>query len=168
MRVMGIDPGSRFTGYGVLDWINGAPRHVDSGVISLSPTQPLAERLAVLTRELEALVERAQPAAAAVEKVFTAHNVRSALVLAHARGAILAVLGKFGVPVFEYTASEVKTSVTGYGRAEKEQMQKMVFMMLGIVAPARFDASDALAIGICHQRSARLAERTAMLGNMRS
>jgi crossover junction endodeoxyribonuclease RuvC len=165
---MGIDPGSRFTGFGVVDWVNGAPRHVDSGVIALAATQPLAERLAALTRELEAIVARAQPQAAAVEKVFTAHNVRSALVLAHARGAIFAVFGKFGVPVFEYTASEVKASVTGYGRAEKQQLQKMVWMMLGIVEPARFDASDALAIGICHQRSARLAERTAVLRSLRT
>lgn len=163
MRVLGIDPGSRFTGYGLLDWVQGAAKHVHNGVVKLNPEKPLSERLGVLSEGVEALVREFAPTVAAVEQVFTAHNVKSAIVLAQARGAVLAVLGRHGVPVFEYSASEVKTAVTGYGRADKQQMQKMVSLLLGIHTPAVHDASDALAVGICHLRNARLTAQAAML-----
>jgi crossover junction endodeoxyribonuclease RuvC len=167
MRVMGIDPGSRFTGYGILDWVNGAPKHVDNGVIVLPQTKDLASRLAELSVAMDELLVKFAPTTAAVEKVFTAHNVRSALVLAQARGVILASFGRTGVPVHEYSASEVKTSVAGYGRAEKAQMQKMTRLLLGLHEVADVDASDALAIGICHLRTARLTDRAILLRGMR-
>lgn len=163
MRVLGIDPGSRFTGFGLLDWVQGNAQHVHHGVVTLNPQKPLSERLGLLSEGLEQVVRDYAPTVAAVEQVFTAHNVRSAIVLAQARGAVLAVLGRAGVPVFEYAAAEVKTTVTGYGRADKQQMQKMVSLLLGIHTPAVHDASDALAVGLCHLRNARLTAQAAML-----
>lgn len=157
MRVLGIDPGSRITGYGVVDGLGGTAGHVDNGIISLPPRQELPARLALLATRLDEVIERFSPAAASVETVFAHKNVRSALVLAHARGVIFAVLGKHGIPVFEYAPAVVKTTVTGYGRAEKAQMQKMIRLLLNLREDASSDASDALAVAICHVRSAKMA-----------
>ena len=163
MRVLGIDPGSRATGYGLVDGVGGRPSHVDNGVITLSARLELPVRLARLTAGLEELVERHAPEAASVETVFAHRNVRSALVLAQARGAILAVLGRHHIPVFEYAPAVVKTTVTGYGRAEKAQMQKMIRMLLNLREDAASDASDALAVAICHVRSAKMAHLKAAM-----
>lgn len=159
MRVLGIDPGSRFTGYGLLELAGGGPKHVDNGVIVLSQKMPLAQRLAALSEAIDELVSRYAPTTAAVETVFAHKNVQSALVLAQARGAILAVLGKHNLPVSEYSPAEIKSSVAGHGRAEKPQMQKMVRLLLGLPEIAATDASDALAVGICHLRTARFQSR---------
>ncbi len=160
MRVIGIDPGSRFTGYGILEGPGGTPRHLDNGVLVLPPSLPMAERLARLSAGLTALVEEHRPEAAAMETVFTHRNVKSALVLAQARGAALAVFGRFGVPVFEYAPAAIKTAVTGYGRAEKEQIQKMMRILLKLPEDAASDASDALAAACCHLRTVRLSALT--------
>ncbi len=138
--------------------------HVENGVFMLSPTKPLAMRLGELSVGLDELIGRYAPDGAAVETVFTHKNIQSAIVLAQARGALLAVLGRHGIPVFEYSPAEVKTTVVGYGRAEKSQVQRMVQVLLGLPDQAATDASDALAIGICHVRAAAFTARTAGLG----
>jgi crossover junction endodeoxyribonuclease RuvC len=156
MRVLGLDPGSRFTGYGILELAPGGPRHVDNGVVSLKATLPLAVRLSQLSASLSELIEEHAPDVAAIESVFTHKNVQSALVLAHARGALMAVLGRHNIAVHEYAPAAVKTAMTGFGRADKAQMQKMVCLVLKLPALADVDASDALAVAFCHLRNARL------------
>ncbi len=122
-----------------------------SGVISVSPREPLADRLRVIYRALRDLLAQYQPAAVAVEEVFYAANVQTALKLAHVRGVALLVAAEAALPVSEYSALQIKGSVVGYGRAEKSQVQMMVTSLLGMSEPPKsFDASDALAVAICH------------------
>ena len=149
MKVLGIDPGSRSTGYGLIEFGSGKVSYLASGCIR-ARTPNAAERLAEIQDGIVALIEDHRPDAAAVEQVFLARNARSALLLGQARGAALAALAGRGVPVCEYAARRVKQAVTGTGGASKEQVQHMVRALLRLpAAPAR-DAADALAIAICH------------------
>lgn len=147
---LGVDPGSRLTGWA---FISQEGRHlavVDSGVIRLRPTDALWVRLGALQERIEALLCARRPDAVAVEDIFTAKNVKSALSLGHARGVILAAAGRQGLEVFAYPPATVKRAVCGHGRADKTQIQKMVQVLLGTVAVASSDESDAMAIAICH------------------
>jgi crossover junction endodeoxyribonuclease RuvC len=149
-RVLGIDPGSRFTGYGIVERDGNRVRHVDNGVVVLKPRDPLEKRLVVLHRELAALIEKYKPDAAAFERIFFSRNAQSALVLGHARGVAVLAAAERGLPVAEYAPAEVKRAVATSGRADKHQVQQMVRLILGLPEVAQEDASDALAVAICH------------------
>lgn len=157
MRILGLDPGSRYTGYGVVDRLGSRLLAIDYGRI-VCPTQaPLPERLALLARELRAIVCKHRPEAAVLEALYGGVNTRSLIILAQARGALLAVLAGEGLPVEEYSPAEVKTAVTGYGRADKEQVARMVRRILGLdQEPLPSDATDALAVALCFAQRARL------------
>jgi crossover junction endodeoxyribonuclease RuvC len=162
MRVLGIDPGSAATGYGLVDEHQDGLRAVTFGVISPPTAAPFPRRLLHIYRELHGLLARLRPDCAAVEAVFFARNVQSALRLGQARGVALLALAEAGVPIHEYAALEVKQAVTSYGHAQKAQVQAMVRVLLQLPeAPAPPDAADALAVAICHQHAARLAARLA-------
>jgi crossover junction endodeoxyribonuclease RuvC len=178
MRILGIDPGSTATGYGVVDWArdgdagrgaarsasqarpgpSGATRlaHVDHGIVRPPSAAPLAVRLAWIHARVLELATRHRPDLAVVEKVFVAANARSALVLGQARGAALAALAAADVEVGELTAREVKQAVVGSGAASKAQVQSMVMRLLGLDAAPPTDAADALAVAICQAHAGRL------------
>ena len=151
MRVLGIDCGTERTGYGVVD-SDGRRHHlVSAGVIRSQTSEPLQARLLTIARGLREVIREHHPEAAAVEQVFHAVNPKTALKLAHARGAALLVVAEAGLELGEYSPLEVKTSVVGYGRAEKSQVQLMVASLLGLDQPIPSeDASDAVAVAICH------------------
>ena len=155
MRVMGIDPGSKCTGCGVIDEVNNELKVVYWGSIKSKSRQPFPERLKFIYDELVAVIKEFNPDEIAVEDMFFATNVKSALKLGQTRGvAILSAVNE-GKPVAEYSPLEVKQSVVGYGRAEKQQVQDMVTTLLRLKEkPETFDASDALAIAICHIHAA--------------
>lgn len=161
MRILGIDPGSLTTGFGVIDYERGRLALVEQGSINTRRGAELAERLEVIHDGLRAVIARTQPAAVAVETPFAGHNVKSLIQLAHARGVALLAARYAALEVFEYAPSLVKSAVVGYGRAEKEQVAKMVRMLLPGCASLKMsaDASDALAIAICHAHTAGTAAR---------
>ena len=154
MRVMGIDPGSNCTGCGVIEEINNELKVIYWGSIKSKTRQPFPERLKFIYDELVAIIQNFNPDEVAVEDMFFATNVKSALKLGQTRGiAILSAVNE-GKPVAEYSPLEVKQSVVGYGRAEKQQVQEMVTAILKLKEkPEPFDASDALAVAICHIHS---------------
>lgn len=154
MRVLGIDPGSRHTGYGVVEIQGSSLRLLACGTLTPGDRLPLAVRLASIHSGLVEVIQRTAPIAVAVEDVFHAVNARSALVLGQARGAALAAAA--GVEVHEYAAAEIKRAVTGSGRAQKEQVARMVGMLLGGAIPGDEHACDAVAAAICHLNRSRL------------
>ena len=157
MRVLGIDPGSLKSGYGLVDEQQGQLTVVDYGVIRTVPDTPLAQRLLLISARLQELIARHAPDEVAVEDVFVAKNAQSSLKLGQARGAILLTVAQAGLPVAEYTPMEVKQSAVGYGRADKEQVQQMVKVLLRLKEiPTPDDAADALAIAICHHHSVKV------------
>src|SRR5436853_1212242 len=165
MLVMGVDPGSETTGYGVIE-SDGRQYKLIEYAGSRAPWRLcFAERLLVISRKLEEVIERLTPRVCAVEDTFYAVNVKSALKLGQARGAVLVAAARSGVEVFEYSPLEIKSALVGYGRAEKKQVQEMVRVLLGMKeAPEPLDASDALAVAICHlniaSTRARLTTKT--------
>jgi len=159
MRVLGIDCGTERTGFGVIESDGVNHRMITSGVIRTSPRDPLASRLSVIASELKNIIRQNEPDAAAVEEVFHAVNPRSALKLAHVRGVALLVAADASLEVGEYSPMEVKLSVVGYGRAEKSQVQLMVRSLLSLETEAPEDASDALAVAICHATHVCSAKR---------
>lgn len=151
MRIFGVDPGSVRTGYGCIESFDSRYRVVDSGAVSLAATLAFPEKLMMLHTSLSDLLSRHRPDAMAVEDLFHAKNARSALKLGHVRGVVLLAGSQAGIPIAEYTATEVKRAVVGYGRAEKQQVQQMVTLLLGLdKAPSPLDVSDALAVAVCH------------------
>jgi len=162
VRVLGIDCGSERTGYGVIDSDGSAHRLVAAGVIRTSPKRPFELRLAEISKALRELLVRYAPEAAAVEEVFYAANVKTALKLAHVRGVALAAVAEAAVDFAEYSPLSIKTSVVGYGRAEKAQVKLMVCGLLRLEeAIESEDASDALAVAICHATRAFTSRRLA-------
>lgn len=151
VRVIGVDPGSITTGYGVIDSDGRRYELVEYAGIRGAKNLTFAERLLEISRRLEEVIERLSPQACAVEDTFYAVNVKSALKLGQARGAVLVAAARAGVEIFEYSPLEIKSALVGYGRAEKQQVQEMVRVLLGMKdAPEPLDASDALAVAICH------------------
>jgi len=150
--VLGIDPGTAITGYGVVARRGGgAVSLVECGVIRTSAGEPLARRIREIYLEVDALLDRHRPHAMAVENVFQGKNVRSALTLGHARGAILLAAALREVPIAEYTPSEIKKAVVGSGNATKEQVGFMVKQQLRLrAAPSPADAADGVAAALCH------------------
>jgi crossover junction endodeoxyribonuclease RuvC len=154
VKIFGIDPGSERTGYGCVE-TDGSRHHiVVCGAISSPASTAFPDRLLVIHTRLAALLAECRPDCVAIESLFFATNVRSALKLGHARGVAMLAAAEAGVPVVEYTPAEIKRAIVGYGRAEKSQVQQMVKLMLGLRAvPSPHDAADALAVAICHVHS---------------
>ena len=150
VRILGIDPGSRVTGFGIIDVCGREHFYVASGCIKTPPNTPLAERIAVIARHIREIVQQYRPHQAAVEQVFVNVNPAATLMLGQARGAALAVLVMEGLPVSEYTALQVKQAVVGKGKAAKEQVQHMVVQMLSLSGTPQSDAADGLAIALTH------------------
>lgn len=156
MRILGIDPGSKTTGYGFIEQRGNHLRHLDNGAIFTDSKMALALRLHRIYSEICRLITAHQPDAVAVEQVFMARNPASALKLGHARGIALLAGVNAGLPVFEYSALQVKSAVVGYGRAGKNQVQQMTKVLLNLPEIAQEDAADALAVAICHAHSHHL------------
>jgi crossover junction endodeoxyribonuclease RuvC len=151
VRILGIDPGSQRTGYGCVDSDGRRHRLVGCGAIRAAAGRGFPERLAAIHRELTGVIRDYTPECVAIENLFHASNVRSALMLGHARGAAIVAAVEAGLPVIEYTPAEIKRAVVGYGRAEKVQVQRMMKLLLGLDRmPSPHDAADALAVAICH------------------
>ena len=155
MRILGIDPGIATVGFGVIDAQRGAQQYVACGVITTPAHTSLSSRLDQIYTDLESLFNTFRPDAISIEELFFNTNITTGIAVAHGRGIILLAAFRHGIPVYEYTPLQVKQSVVGYGRAEKRQVIDMVQRILRMSAPAKpDDASDALAIAICHARSA--------------
>src|SRR5918993_1010116 len=160
MIAIGFDPGTARLGYGVIE-SEPDPQAIDFGVIVTNPSEPMAQRLLVIHSAVGELIDRHRPDAVAVERLFFAQNVTTAMTVGQARGVILLAAAQRGLPVAEYAPSEVKQAVVGYGKADKHQIQEMVRIMLGLeTVPRPDDAADALAIAICHVQFAPFRERT--------
>ena len=151
MRIFGIDPGSERTGYGCVETDGRRHQLVACGAITALAGDGFPQRLARIHRELSRHLSACRPDFVAIENLFHAKNARSALKLGHARGVAMLAAVNAGCPIVEYTPAEVKRAVVGYGRAEKQQVQQMVKLLLGLdAAPTPHDAADALAVAICH------------------
>ena len=155
MRILGIDPGVAIVGFGVVDQDKGSTRMVQYGAITTEAGLPLATRLVQIENDLRQLIEQFQPDVISIEELFFSKNITTGIAVAHARGVILCAAEKMGVPIYEYTPMQVKQAVVGYGLAEKHQVMDMVRRLLKLTAiPRPDDAADALAIALCHARSA--------------
>ncbi|MBN2339246.1 MAG: crossover junction endodeoxyribonuclease RuvC [Acidobacteria bacterium] len=151
MRILGVDPGSGATGYGMIETDGSRHRTVLFGAVTTSPRQPFHQRLLRIFEELDAVLAREEADVMAIEGVFHSANVQAALKLGHARGVALVVAARRGLDVREYSPLEIKSAVVGYGRAEKIQVQTMVQLILGLPElPTPDHAADALAVAICH------------------
>jgi crossover junction endodeoxyribonuclease RuvC len=161
MTTLGIDPGTALLGFGVIRG-DTDPVLVDVGVIETDSKAPMPERLVILYRETSRLIETYRPDVLAVEQLFFARNVTTAIAVGQARGVVLLAAAQAGVPVAEYSPSEVKFAVVGYGKADKHQMQEMVRIILNLDGlPRPDDAADALAVALCHAQTAPFAARVA-------
>ena len=163
LRVLGVDPGSLVTGWGLIGGSPSRPTLIDCGVVRLAADLPLPHRLAKLQSALRETVASTRPSVAAVETPFHGASPRSALILAHARGAILATLATAEVPVVEYAPAAVKRAVAGNGRADKSQVARLVAILLDRAPPqnAAHDLTDALAVALCHVATATFARAVA-------
>ncbi|MFN7902700.1 MAG: crossover junction endodeoxyribonuclease RuvC [Holosporales bacterium] len=157
MRLLGLDPGLHRTGWGVVDAHAGRLSGVACGVVKTNPDEGLASRLVTLHRGLMAIMEHWNPDVAAVEETYVNTNARSALILGQARGVVLLAPALAGLKVHHYPAATVKKTVTGSGRAEKDQVAALVGMLLPTLAGARADAADALAVAICHAQHSAIS-----------
>ncbi len=151
MKILGIDPGTATTGFGLIEKSGAKLNKLDAGVISTPKTEPMHDRLKMLYDDLTELVKQYQPDRMAVEKLFFTNNITTAMSVSQARGIVLLVAAEHNIELAEYTPLQVKMSVAGYGQAEKKQVQEMVKKILKLnTIPKPDDAADALAIAICH------------------
>ena len=160
MRILGVDPGSRKTGYGIVETDGNRITHVAHGVIAVGDGEFVA-RLGTLFSALSTLIAEYSPACAAMEDVFVSRNAASALKLGQARGALIAACTHAGLDVAAYSPTAIKQAVVGFGRAEKDQVQHMIKLLLKPPAPLQEDAADALAVAICHANHAASLQRMA-------
>jgi crossover junction endodeoxyribonuclease RuvC len=161
IRILGIDPGSRYTGYGIIDTERGSSRLVACGRI-VAGTGPMPERLVAIDRELTALLRDHAPQESAFEEVFVDRNVRSALVLGQARGVAICAAARLALPVAEYAPAQIKMALTGSGRADKEQVQHMVKLLLKLQGRLVADAADALAVALTHAQVRAMRQHTGL------
>ena len=155
MRILGVDPGVATIGFGLIEADRGSQRLLRYGVINTTAGLPLSNRLYKISRDMEELLGAFHPDEAAVEELFFSKNITTGIAVAHGRGVILLELERAGIPVYEYTPMQVKQAVAGYGGAEKRQVMLMTQRLLKMEEiPRPDDAADALAIAICHGRSA--------------
>ena len=158
MRVLGIDPGTITLGYGVVEEREGELASVDYGALTTTPKTPLTQRLHILYRGLLEILARYEPSVAAIEEPFVAKNARSALAVGQAVGMAIVAAAEKGIPIYQYTPTQVKRAVASYGRSSKEQVQEMVRIQLGLPSiPQPNDAADALAVALCHIQEMHLA-----------
>jgi crossover junction endodeoxyribonuclease RuvC len=150
MLVLGVDPGSRVTGFGLVEKKNNELIHIHSGMIKSSGKSPFYQRIHKIFQTMVEIMGQYQPHQLAIEDMFYAKNAQSSLKLGHARGAVLIAAVHCDIPIFEYSPLEIKKSVVGYGRADKEQVQSMVKIILRMNSILSLDTSDALATAICH------------------
>ena len=155
MRIFGIDPGSERTGYGCIESSGSRHRLIVCGSLSAPARATFPEKLQAIHAGLKDLLRQHSPECVAIEDIFYAKNVRSALKLGHARGVALLAASEAGMPVIEYSPAEIKRAVVGYGRAEKPQVQEMIRLLLGLErSPSPHDVADALAVAVCHLHTA--------------
>lgn len=159
MVVLGVDPGTSCTGFGLISSNHGSLKHITHGVIRADSKYPFSDRLLAIYQGIKDVMEAHRPHCVAVEAIFHARNARSSLILGHARGIILLAAVQANIQVHEYSALQVKQALTGYGRAEKGQIRALVKSLLSINKNPPMDASDALALAICHAHSNRLRQR---------
>ncbi len=151
MRIIGLDPGTATTGYGIIEVEEGRFTAVTYGVISTQPDEPMPHRLQTIQRQLQALIDEYRPDTAAVEEVFFGRNITTAITVGQARGVLLLTLANAGLPIAEYSPPKIKDAVTGYGKADKNQVQLMVRNLLDLAeTPRPDDAADGLAVAITH------------------
>ena len=154
MRILGIDPGYAIVGFGILEADRGQARLLRCGAINTPAGTPMPMRLLRIQEDMETLIREFSPDVMAIEELFFNTNVTTGIGVAQARGVILAAAARMGVEIFEYTPSQVKIAVVGYGKAEKHQVMEMTRRILGLAAvPKPDDAADAVAIALCHARS---------------
>lgn len=160
MRVLGIDPGLQITGYGILDEDHQQITLVEAGVVRTNAKAPTGERLAEIGREIGQIIEQYAPEVVAVEELYSHYaHPKTAIIMGHARGVIFFKAAEAGLPIFSYASTRVKKSLTGNGRAAKEQVQLMIRSTLGLAeVPEPPDVADALAIALCHCRSLQQRE----------
>lgn len=158
IRILGLDPGLRRTGWGVIDSADNCLRFVASGAVTADPKRALADRLKQLHDGVARLIELWTPDAAAIEEIFVNRNPGSTLRLGQARGVVMLAPARAGIDVHEYAANAVKKSVVGVGHADKAQVQAMIGMLLPAAGPQSADAADALAVAICHAHHAATAK----------
>jgi crossover junction endodeoxyribonuclease RuvC len=161
VRVFGIDPGSERTGYGCVETDGSHHRIIMCGAVGAAASRSFSDKLFEIHRRLVELLAECHADSVAIENIFYAANVRSALKLGHARGVAMLAAAQAGLPVAEYTPAEIKRAVVGYGRAEKQQVQHMVKLLCLDAVPSPHDAADALAVAICHVHSQTLARAVA-------
>lgn len=162
-RILGIDPGTRIVGYGVLDHRVGArPVYVECGVIRLVAADPMPERLAALVRAIAEIIAEFAPKVLSLEAAFHGVNASSALKLGQARGAVMAIAAERGLEVAEYPPAYIKRAVVGHGRATKSDVMARVQLLFGLARPPTADAADALAIALCHVHAPKLTRRTGL------
>lgn len=156
MRIIGIDPGTGILGFGVIDVVNGKTSLVDAGVIRTPVKEDDAVRLHTIYDELSDIIAQTKPDMMSVEKLFFARNVTTAMTVSQARGVVLLCAKQAGMDIHEYTPMQIKQAITGYGKADKKQMQEMVKIILGLAeVPKPDDAADALAAALTHSQSMR-------------
>ena len=156
MTILGIDPGIRKMGFGLINLQNENPNLIDFGIISTNSDVPLEKRLKTIYNDIESVINQFKPKAMSIEGGFFGKNVKSMMMLGHARGMALLGAAQSGIPVFEYSPRKVKQAVTGNGNASKDQVKYMVKMILGLKSDSiPDDASDALAIALCHTKQFR-------------
>lgn len=154
MKILGIDPGMAIVGYSVIEYDGNTPVLLHSGSVQTSKDKKEPARLLEIWEDMNVIIDKYKPDVCAIEKLFFFRNQTTVMPVAHARGVILAVLEKHNVPVFEYTPMEVKQVLTGYGRADKKEVEQMVKLSLGVdKLPKLDDTVDSIAIAICHTRS---------------
>ena len=154
-RILGVDPGSRVTGYGIVEDDRGELRALDCGVIRADPKAPASQRCLVIHEALGTLIGRHRPDVVAVESLFFCRSASSAIKLAQVRGVVLLAAAEAGLEIYEYAPRRVKQAVVGRGAATKEQVQQMITRLLGLAeVPQPADAADALAVAICHAQAA--------------
>lgn len=160
MRIIGIDPGTGILGFGVIDFAKGRPKLIDAGVIRTPAHTPLDERLVEIYQGLTEIIDASKPSIMSIEKLFFARNVTTAMSVSHARGVAMLAGKLAGLSIEEYTPMQIKQSLTGYGKADKGQVQEMVRVALGLSeVPKPDDCADALAAAITHSLFARMPSR---------
>lgn len=158
MKILGIDPGMAIVGYSLVDFDGEKCTLLNSGSIQTSKNNKESSRLLEIFNDMTTIVEKFQPDIASIEKLYFFRNQTTVMPVAHARGVILTVLEKFNIPIFEYTPMEVKQVLTGYGRAEKKEVEQMVKISLGVdTLPKLDDTVDSIAIAICYTRNIRFS-----------
>ncbi|MEM9774166.1 MAG: crossover junction endodeoxyribonuclease RuvC [Chloroflexota bacterium] len=156
MRILGLDPGTATTGYGVIDFNDGAMAPVAYGVITTKPKTPMPNRLQIIYEDLNELISEFKPDSAGIEEVFFGRNITTAITVGQARGVLLLCLANNNIPIAEYSPPRIKDAVTGYGKADKKQVQMMVRNLLDLAeTPRPDDAADGLAIAIAHYHYSR-------------